>query len=302
MTIFRKETVRVAVLQTWIEQGEKERNWSHAMQLLDQALAHGPKLVVLPEAFVSGVNFIILRQMAEPIPGPTFCKLSEIAARHSIFIVAGILEQGENGKVYDSAVLLDPSGVLLGKYRRRFLWTGERNYVSAGDASCMIATSLGRIGLLVGYDLSFPEACSSFLESDVDIAVCPASVFERLNVNARHLALARAMDHHCYFLYANAVGLHQFANMRYTGQSAICADPYFLQIQLSAPQQNGLGYLAQTLGEPGYVIAELCLEGLRAARRNKLPFKTDAGFALQRQTQAPTERSSSPYQERRISQ
>jgi predicted amidohydrolase len=280
LSIFTKEGIPVAVLQTCIEQGEKERNWKSATQLLDQALEHGPKLVVFPEAFVSGVNFIILRQMAEQVPGPTSERLSELAVRHSLHIVAGILEQGENRKIYDSAVIIDPSGAIVAKYRRRFLWTGERNYVTAGDCAVTAETALGRIGLLIGYDLFFPDACASFLQSDVDIAVCPASVFERLNFSAPRLALARAIDHHCYFLYGNAVGFHQFANMRYTGRSAVFADPYFLQIQMAASQHESLGCLAHAEGQPGYVKADLCLEELATARRAKLPFKGDAIFSL----------------------
>jgi predicted amidohydrolase len=271
----------VAVLQTCIQQGEKERNWINAMQLLEQAVEHGSRLVVFPEAFISGVNFIILRQMAEPVPGPTTEKLGELAARHSLHIVAGILEHGENRKIYDSAVLIDPNGSLLAKYRRRFLWTGERNYITAGDCPVTVETALGRIGLLVGYDLFFPEACASFLQSDVDIAVCPASVFERLNFSAPPVARARAMDHHCYFLYANTVGFHQFANMRYTGGSAVFADPYFLQIQMAASQHERLGCLALAGEQPGCLKVELCLEELAAARRAKLPFKSDALFSLQ---------------------
>jgi len=281
LSIFTKQGIPVAVLQTSIEQGEKERNWRNALQLLEQALEHGPKLVVFPEAFISGVNFIILRQMAEPVPGPTSDKLSELAIQHSLYIVAGILEQGENRKIYDSAIIVAPDGSLIAKYRRRYLWTGERNYVTAGNQSVTADTALGRVGLLIGYDLCFPDACSTFQQSDVDIIACPASVFERLNFCAPSLALARAIDHHCYFLYSNAVGIHQFANMRYTGRSAIFADPYFLQIQMGATQHETLGRLACANDQPGYVKAELCLEELAVARRTKLPFKADAAFSLQ---------------------
>lgn len=253
------------------------------MQLLEKALEHSPRLVVFPEAFASGVNFIILRQMAECVPGPTSEKLCELAIRHSLHIVAGILELGEDNKIYDTAVLIIPDGTLAARYRRRFLWTGERNYVTPGIEPVTADTALGKIGLLVGYDLCFPEACSCFLQRDVDIAVCPASVFERLNLSANRLALARAMDHHCYFLYANGVGFHQFANMRYTGLSTICADPYFLQTQLAKTPNDSLGYLAQAGTNPGFLTAELCLTDLAVARRSKLPFKADARFTLLRQ-------------------
>lgn len=287
MSIFQKPSVPVAVLQTQIEQGEKERNWSGAITLFEKALESGPKLIVFPEAFVSGVNFIILRQMAERVPdGPTCDQLCQLAVQHSVHIAAGVLEAGEDGKIYDSAILIDPSGTVLGKYRRRFLWTGERNYVSAGSEQAVIKTELGNIGLLIGYDLCFPESCGAFLQSDVDIAICMASVFERLNYNAPRLALARAIDHHCYFLYANAVGFHQFANMRYTGSSGIFADPYFLQIQMAYAPEDRLGILAMTEDAPAFLAANLFLEELRRARRSKLPFKEDATYTLARGSQS----------------
>jgi predicted amidohydrolase len=234
--------------------------------------------------------------MAEPVPGPTTDRLGELASSHSLHIVAGVLELGEGRRVYDSAVLFAPNGVLLAKYRRRFLWTGERNYVTTGDKAMIVPTKLGNIGLLVGYDLCFPEACATFLDHDVDIAVCTASVFERLNFNATRLALARAMDLHCYFVYANAVGFHQFANMRYTGHSAICADPYFLQVQLQAAATESLGMVAQAYAEPVSLTACLYLEDLAVARSAKLPFKTDARFTLggpRTQVPAPTVASKS---------
>lgn len=285
MSIFKRDTVKVGVLQTWISQGEKEDNWSQAMRLFEQLLEHGPQLVVFPEAFVSGVNFIILRKMAEKVPGgPTCERLRELAASRSIHLVAGILEEGEDGRIYDSAVVVDPKGTLLAKYRRRFLWVGERNYVAAGDGPVVVETELGRLGLIVGYDLCFPEACATFLRSDVDIVACPASVFERLSFNATRLALARAMDHHCYFLYANAVGFHQFANMRYPGGSAIFADPYFLQLQLSRAPHDELGCLTRASSQPEFLVADLHLADLVKARASKLPFKGDARFTLEGST------------------
>jgi deaminated glutathione amidase len=283
MSIFEKPSVRVAVLQTRIEQGEKECNWAGALDLFNRAMETGPALVVFPEAFSSGVNFIILRQMAECIPeGPTCEKLRQLAALHSVYIAAGVLELGADGKVYDALVLIDPQGIVAGKYRRRFLWTGERNYVSAGSESVVVKTEIGNIGLLVGYDLCFPEACAGFLQSDVDIAICAASVFERLNYNAPRLALARAIDHHCYFLYANTVGFHQFANMRYTGSSGIFVDPYFLQIQMGCVPAADLGTLSLGGDAPAFLQGNLHLEELALARRSKLPFKEDATYTLAR--------------------
>lgn len=283
MPTIRRDGVKAAVVQSRIDQGDKEKNWRRAVALARPALTEGVDLIVFPEAFVSGVNFIILRQMAEPVPGPTVERLSALAAEHDVHVVAGVLEAGDDGRIYDSAVVIDRAGRLLGRYRRRFAWVGERAYVSVGDGPVTVDTELGRIGLIVGYDLCFPEACATFLAAEVDVIACPASVFARLNHSAPTLARARAMDCHCYLLYANAVGFHQFANMAYTGRSGIHVDPYFAQVQLGAEPRPGLGTLAQAAEEETVLTATLHLDDLRAARvPDRLPFRDDAAYTLAR--------------------
>jgi predicted amidohydrolase len=275
------EVLRALVIQTVIKQGEKEDNWARAEALLERAAASRPGLVVLPEAFASGVNFVILRSMAEPIPdGPTFQRLARLAARHGTHICAGILELGEAGEVFDTAVLVGRDGSLLGAYRRRFLWVGERNYIRAGGGPVVIPTEFGRVTMIVGYDLCFSQATDHALVADVDLILCPASVFRPLSHSAERLAAARAMDHHCYVLYANALGFHQFANMHYGGRSAILGDPYFLQVQAGEEYRSDLGVLAAADQEETVIAAELRIGALARARARKLPFKGDALFAL----------------------
>lgn len=275
--MFKKLGTHASVIQTLIKQGEKEDNWTRAMDLFQRALEHKPRLVVFPEAFATGINFIILRNMAEAVPdGDLCCRLRELARENRLFIAAGILELGEDDKIYDCAVILDPRGDLVAKYRRRFRWVGECNYLSPGRKSVVVDTEIGRIGLIIGYDLCLPETCSTFLADEVDMILCPSAVFRELAFNTRHLAMARAMDYHCYFLYANALGFHQFANMHYPGDSAIFADPYFLQVQMSLEQGVDLGCLTQRVKGEAVLPGVLHLEDLAKARKKKLPFKEDA--------------------------
>jgi predicted amidohydrolase len=282
MPSIRRETVRVAAVQSRIDQGDTTANWERATALLRPVLAAEPiDLVVFPEAFVSGVNFIILRQLAEAVPnGPTTTALCELASSHRVHVVAGVLEAGDDGAVYDSAVVIDDAGQVVGHYRRRYVWVGERNYITGGDLPGIVDTRLGRLGLLVGYDLCFPQAAADFLAHDVDLIVCSASVFEQLNRSAPALALARAADSHCYAVYANAVGFHQFANLAYTGGSGVFIDPYFVQVGLREPVTEPIGVLASADGvAPTVVTAPLCLADLQTARAsNLLPFQADATF------------------------
>jgi predicted amidohydrolase len=281
MSIFKDRVLSVSVIQMVIKQGEVADNWERAEALLDRSAADRPALVVLPEAFATGVNFIILRQMAEPIPdGPNFRRLARLAADYRIHLCAGLLELGDDGAIYDVAVLVDPEGALTAHYRRRFLWVGERSYVRPGAEPLTVTTSIGRVALIVGYDLCFPEACGSALNEEVDLIACPASVFRPLSYSTERLAAARAMDHHCYFLYANALGFHQFANMHYGGRSGIFGDPYFLQIQLDVLSDDDPGRIASCGDEEGVISGKLRLGDLARAQAGKLPFRGDARFTL----------------------
>jgi len=281
MGILYKRETRVAVIQSLIVQGERERNLNAAMALLEQALTKRPQMLCFTQAFATGVNFIILQKMAEPIPGGTVCQtLMHKAAEHRIHIVAGILERGEDDYIYDSAVLIGPDGSLLGKYRRWMRWSGEINYVSAGaPAATVVTTDIGRIGLQVGYDICFSQASQHFLDQNVDIIVYCASIFDDLAYNVSHLCGARAMDNHCYVVFAGAIGEHQFANMHYMGNSCITCDPYVQIKQLGRQQEAGMEMLARAGRGEEVITAKLYLDELRKAR-HKLPFHRDLRTAM----------------------
>lgn len=275
MGLFVRESVRIAVVQSRILQGEKDRNLQEAWALFDQALAEEPRLVCLTEAFASGVNFIILRQMAEPVPGGrVFRLLADRARAGGVHVAAGILELGDDGRVYDSAVLVGPDGALLAKYRRWMRWEGETNYVSQGGPIDAVVTPFGKVGLVVGYDLFFPRAFEHYFLQETDLVVCCGSIFEELGYDARQLCAARAMECHAYVALAGAVGEHQFANMHYTGGSRVTVDPYFLFKQLKEKPRPGCEVVAQMESGEGVIAADLRLDDLRKARK-KLPFRGD---------------------------
>lgn len=280
MGIFSRRATRVAVVQSLIVQGERERNVRGAMTLVDRALTQQPHIVCLTQAFATGVNFIVLQKLAERIPdGPTCQELMQKAAAERIHIVAGILERGDDGRIYDAAVLIDPRGILLGKYRRWMRWSGEVNYVSAGVPIDVIETEIGRVGLQVGYDVCFPEASQHYFRQEADLIVYCASIFEDLRYDVRHLCGARAIDNHCYVVFAGAIGEHQFANMRYMGGSCVCCDPYVQTQQLKRNEEAGMEMLAQAGRTEEFITADLYLEELGKARR-KFPFHHDLRTAL----------------------
>jgi predicted amidohydrolase len=116
-------------------------------------------VVVLPELAVSGYVFRDAgeaRGLAERPDGPTVTGWAERAAAHGLVVVGGFAEDGGDA-LYNSAALVDPSG-LRAVYRKVHLWDREPIAFTPGDEPpAVVDTPHGRIGVIVCYDLEFPE-------------------------------------------------------------------------------------------------------------------------------------------------
>ena len=153
-------TVRVACHQLAPAVGALEANRALALGAIDAAAGAGAQVVVLPELVTSGYVFADAaeaRSLAEPADGPTLAGWEERAAARGLVIAGGFAELGADGRLYNSAALVDPDGVRA-VYRKVHLWDREPDWFAPGDAPPpVVDTPHGRIGLIVCYDLEFPE-------------------------------------------------------------------------------------------------------------------------------------------------
>ena len=155
-----RDPVRVAVCQLDLRIGEPERNRAAAEDAVREAAAHQARIVVLPELTPSGYVFTgaaEARSLAEPAAGPTVSHLSSMAAELGLVIAGGFAELGEDGAVYNSAVIVGPAGSSA-IYRKAHLWDAEADCFSPGSAEPPVVDQPhGRIGVLICYDAEFPE-------------------------------------------------------------------------------------------------------------------------------------------------
>jgi predicted amidohydrolase len=155
----RAGSVRVAVHQLAPVIGDLDGNRARALAAIDAAAAAGAQVVVLPELAVSGYVFRDpdeARALAEPADGPTVSGWAERAAAHGLVVVGGFAELAGEA-LYNSAALVDPSGVRA-VYRKVHLWDRESLVFTPGGAPpAVVDTPHGRIGVMVCYDLEFPE-------------------------------------------------------------------------------------------------------------------------------------------------
>jgi predicted amidohydrolase len=154
------EPVRVAVCQIAIQVGAAEANRAIAADAITEAAGHGAQIVVLPELTPSGYVFsdpAEARALGEPPAGPTGQQWARLAAAHGIVVIGGFAELGEDGILYNSAMLVGPSGERT-VYRKAHLWDAEADFFTPGDQPPpVVDTRFGRIAMMICYDVEFPE-------------------------------------------------------------------------------------------------------------------------------------------------
>jgi predicted amidohydrolase len=155
------DPVTVACCQLELAVGQAAANRRAAQAAVRAAALRGAQIVVLPELATSGYVFADLSEatrLAEPLDGETVTGWVQLAARHGLIIVGGLCERDmSDGRPRNSAVIVDGDGV-LSAYRKVHLWDRESRWFVAGDAPPpVVSTRHGRIGVIVCYDLEFPE-------------------------------------------------------------------------------------------------------------------------------------------------
>lgn len=153
-------STRVACCQYAPRVGEPDANRARGGRAIRDAARAGAHVIVLPELASSGYVFRDREEaarLAEPLDGPTVGEWGGLAARLGVVVVAGLCERGADGALFNSAVVLDDSG-LRAAYRKAHLWDAEKLVFAAGDAPPPVVTAAGaRLGVLICYDLEFPE-------------------------------------------------------------------------------------------------------------------------------------------------
>lgn len=145
---------------------------------IETALAGGAQVVVLPELVNSGYMFDSIdeaRSTAITPDDPLFDAWSSLAAGSGAVVIGGFCEPAPDGGVYNSAVLLDGSGVLA-VYRKIHLWDAEKNFFTPGPAEPpIVQTPYGSIAVVICYDLEFPELTRSVALRGADLLAVPTN-------------------------------------------------------------------------------------------------------------------------------
>jgi len=170
--------VKIACIQMEPRVGHKDENVRRSLEKIDQAAANGAHLVVLPELCNSGYVFETREEafaLAEAVPaGPTSGAWAEAAARHGLYIVAGINERAGDA-LYNASVVIGPEGH-IGTFRKVHLWNEENLFFEPGNLGFPVfRTAIGRIGTFICYDGWFPESYRLCALQGADLVCIPTN-------------------------------------------------------------------------------------------------------------------------------
>jgi predicted amidohydrolase len=215
--------LRIALVQLRPADGDKQRNLAAAGEAVAAAAAAGAQLAVLPEYALAGFPVERMRELAEPLDGPSLAAFRELAVRAGVCLVAGLPRLAASAEIFDTTVVVAPDGGLLTVYDKTHLFDRERAVFTPGAALQPPFEHDGiRFGVLCCFDIEFPEPARTLALRGAQCLLVPSANMEPWGPSHRAFVRARALENHCFVAYANAVG--EASGYRFEGESRL-VDP-----------------------------------------------------------------------------
>jgi predicted amidohydrolase len=217
-----RDTWTVAGVQMDCALGNSSANLAAMTRRLARAVDRGANLVVFPECVLTGYGFEsreALRNVAEPLPGPSTDRLARECERLKAWAVFGLIESAPDGKLYNACALVGPTG-FVASYRKLHLpCLGADRFTDPGDRPFAIHDLGGlKLGMNICFDGSFPESARILTLLGADLVVLPTNWATNARKMAELVSAARAWENHIYYLAVNRVG--DEAGFHYIGMSS----------------------------------------------------------------------------------
>jgi (R)-amidase len=216
------------------------------------ACAADTQLIMFPESHLMGFPTAeSVAQVAEPLDGPTVSAIVAAARQRNIAVVVGTAEN-DHDRFYNTTLLITPEGIAL-KYRKTHLWASDRGVFEAGDRYATCLWNGVRVGLLICYDIEFPETARALAQLGAELLLVTNGNMDPYGPTHRTAIMARAQENQAFALMVNRVEEGD-GGLLFAGGSAL-VDP--------------LGNLLFEAGrEQGRFAVELDLNRLTAARQD----------------------------------
>lgn len=199
-----------AIIQMHVEPGDTYTNTEKLKSMLEEAVSHQPKpdVILFPELWNTGFKLDEINELADHYGKQTIALLSQFAKLHAVNIVGGsVAEQREDG-VYNTIFAFNREGEQIGDYSKLHLFRlmDEEKHLKAGDKIGRLAVDGVEAGMLICYDIRFPELTRRLALDGAKMLFVPAQWPNPRLHHWRTLLTARAIENQMYVIACNRMG------------------------------------------------------------------------------------------------
>lgn len=215
-----------------------DENFAKVKTLIADAMKQSPDVIVLPETWNTGFfpkeN---LEKLSDRDCERVKREIGALAKQYHVNIVAGSVANVRDGKVYNTATVFDRNGSCIASYDKTHLFTpmGEDDYFTAGDHLCRFELDGKNCGLIICYDIRFPELTRSLALQDLDMLFMVSQWPNIRTFHLRTLTTARAIENQMFLVCCNSCGTA--GQTVYGGNSAII-DPWGETLALAGESET----------------------------------------------------------------
>jgi predicted amidohydrolase len=218
-------------------------------------------LIVFPELITSGYELgVRFTELAQRVPGPTINLMAQRANEYGVYIAFGMVtKERVESVLYNSAVLVGPDGDLVDVYNKIHLRGEERMAFREGFKLPVAETEVGNIGMMIGYDLAFPEVARSLALEGAEILVVMAN-WEAAQIDEwKTYVRARAYENSVYVAAANRIG--EDVTINFGGESMVVGPRGQVYATLAEETDPDTGAPLE-----GFAVARIDLDAVRKNR------------------------------------
>jgi (R)-amidase len=217
-------SIKAELAQMALVDGDLEHNLGKVLEAIGRVdVAGGSQLIVFPEATLSGFpTRENIASIAQPLDGQALGIVREAARRAGVAVAVGLAER-DGAKFYNTTVLIDAAGEITLRYRKTHLWSSDEGVFTPGDRFEVCHWSGLTVGLLICYDIEFPETARALARLGAQLLIVTNGNMDPYGPVHQRAIAARAMENQVFALMCNRCGRGHL-QMSFPGQSAL-VDP-----------------------------------------------------------------------------
>ncbi len=210
-------SIRIAIVQFHITHLDPEKNFQRIEQFMKQASDDGTNIVVFPEDCITGSIFGDLSKLDRGQSNKM--RFQTLAKKYQIDVVTGSSMEGTDEGNFNTSYYINAQGETLGMYRKNHLYPSEHTFLSPGTEAPIFETAYGKVGIVICWDMLFPEIFQRLKAQGVQMIFCPSYWYQEiadpmtsLNPCSESqlldaLCLTRAVEANAALIYCNAAGV-----------------------------------------------------------------------------------------------